>query len=148
MADTLLTGTTLIEDKRKGSGEVWSAPGLAFLPKTNENTTSTRNENNGEIQDGSGTNSTYYLPVYLPDTVTVDSVIVWGSSGTSDETWTLRRVGLLTQTAETMATAAFDVEDTSITGEKIDNNTYSYFIDTGNISSTDEIHAARIKFTF
>ena len=44
-------------------------------------------------------------------------------------------------------TDTINAEDTSISGAKVDNSVYKYYIETDQLDAGDEIFGARIKFT-
>ena len=140
MADTLILGTTIIEDKRRGIGEAWSIPGAAFLP---DSAASFDHDEEGILDINTGQHTT--APVMLQNGVTITGVIVHGSRTAG--TWFLYRSTLDASTGkETMATANIDTEDTSITNPIIDNNTYKYWLQYES-DGADTVNGARIKFT-
>ena len=139
MADTLIQGTTIIEDKRTGVGEYWSVPGSAFRTDS----AATYDDDEEGVMD-MNTGNWVWCPVNLPHGVTVKKVIVYGSGA---ETWYLYRKTLDATTGkETMATAAIDTEDSSITSDVIDNASYAYWLALSAAGNTT-INGARIIYT-
>lgn len=147
MADTLLKGTTLIEDKRGEFGKVWSCSGVAFAGKYFDSayfTSISTTTGVATTQTAVGDN-VVWANVSLPDGAEVTGAVVYGSS--SNENWSLIKTTLSSGIANaTMATAAVNTEDTSITNEKIDNTTYCYFFVVLSLDEDDEIYGARIKY--
>lgn len=198
MADTLLTGTTLIEDSRVGKkfdnpikigetasgdgaeatyGQLWvknstpnelyfqddtgtdyqitgaktlykSIPGVAFAGKYADSAyfTSLSTTTGKAIAETAAGDNRMWAAVELPNGAVVTGAIVYGS--TTNENWSLIRSELATGAADsTMATAATNTEDTSITDATIDNSTYYYFLTIGSLDENDEIYGARITYT-
>ena len=144
MADTLLTGTTLIEDKRTGTSLVWSIPGIAFYPNAGDSANVTMDLSaKGEITVGAS--STWLsAPVNLPNGAKVTGVIIYGDD--TALTWRLDRNDFAGGTKDIMATAAVGTEDTSISNDIIDNNNKMYWLFVPD-STTHTIWGARITFT-
>lgn len=146
MADQLLTGTTLIEDKRRTDfGLIWSCTGSDFTTITPDvddvnygNNSITANADGITIKGGN---------VHLPNGSVVTSVTMYGNAGASAETWTLARKTLATGTEADLATAAINTEDTSISNATIDNSNYSYSFSTTTIDTGDSIYGAKIVYT-
>ena len=148
MADTLIRGTTIIEDKRVGSGTIWSIPGVAFTTRQPQTDAVVKDTLTGFIRADTD-NIELMVSVNLPQGVTVTKVIVYGNAGAiAGITWTLFRVDRIGGTSVTMATAAVGTEDTSIGDAIIDNSGFSYMIAMGvnEFDNTDEIYGARIVF--
>lgn len=126
----------------KNKTSYWSTVGLAFLP---DNSTGGFDRfTSGRIQATSS--NIFYCPVNLPDNVNVQSCQVWGND--SVETWELRRKTTSTQsTTSIMASANIQSSDSSIADSIIDNVTYSYFLQTSQLNSGDEIFGAKITYT-
>ena len=82
--------------------------------------------------------------VELPHGAVVTGCIVYG---TAAETWNLIRVGHDGVPDSTMASAAVETEDTSITDATIDNSTYSYVIAVLSLDAGDDLWGARITYT-
>ena len=80
--------------------------------------------------------------VNLPHGAVVTGVTVYGDNNT--DTWTLRRYQR-DQTVVVMATAVFNTQDTTITSATIDNDLYSYVLDTSAIA--DNVQSAEIVYT-
>lgn len=86
-------------------------------------------------------------PVVLPEGATITGAVAYGSAGTEDESWYLRRVDFSDGTYDDIASAAFNTEDTTITNAVVDNSGFGYYIITTNMGSTDIVYGARISFT-
>ena len=144
MADQLITGTTLIEDKRTGVsfGKIWSCSGANFI--SGEPDTDDIIIESGTVFEANVNGIFAQAPVSLPNGAIITGVIVYGSI--SDETWFLSRIKLSDRTIVQMATAAFNTEDTSITNPTVDNSLYGYGFHTSGIDATDEIWGARIIY--
>ncbi len=121
----------------------WTAPGSAWLP----NTESIDFSKSGGILINNVNGQNYTLPIDLPDGAIVTAVICLGNAGATAETWTMQRHPLDAETAETMATAAFDTEDTTISFATIDNTAYSYTISSSTIDTGDRLYGIRIIYT-
>ena len=148
MADTLIQGTTIIEDKRSGKGEILSIPGHAFKG-TNPDTDSIAVTGvmfvSALIMGANGIK--LVVPISLPNGVTIKKVIVYGS--VSDETWRLTRAGLNGGTPESiMATANLNTEDQTIIDPTINNDDFSYTLACLNLDQNDVLNSARIIYEF
>ena len=145
MADTLIQGTTIIEDKRSEKGEIWSCPGINFksLQPSTVNINYTAIDSDIHIN---ATDTVLVAPVFLPQGAVISKVKVFGN--VSDETWTLFRAPLTTRTGEAMATGNWNSEDITITNSIIDNETFCYFLATSGGDSGDEVFGARINYGF
>lgn len=190
MADTLITGTTIVESSSRSDADVpiggiieWD-DSVASLPVAfvecngatvsdplspyngvavpnlnteyitiNSNDWITGNINSDDVSGNFGsraaTGSIIILnaPLNLPNGATITACIVNGNPGASAETWTLRRVQLDSVTADTLATANFDTEDTTISNGVIDNENYSYSLGSSSIDAGDTIYSAKITLT-
>lgn len=197
MADTLITGTTLVEKESRSVGDIavggiiefddtFNSIPVSFVlcdgatitdPLSSYNGSAVPNLNtnywsssaiNFHVQAYDNTVNYFYLvtpggtdngtmtitaqageddvcaSVNIPNGAIVTGAIVYGTD--TGETWLLRRVKLDDQTDATMATAAIDTEDTSISNATIDNNTYGYFLTAG-AGAADIIHGAKITYT-
>ncbi len=89
----------------------------------------------------------FSCPINLPNGATVTAVIFNGNAGATAETWTLYSKILDGTTLTSMATAAFDTEDTTITSATIDNENANYGILTSTMDTNDEIYSGRITYT-
>ena len=151
MADTLIRGTTIIEDKRTEKGEVWSCAGNNFKGTSPEvDNIAYINLDTGKVL-GQENDNTLIAPVSLPNGATITAAIVYGNAAAaSGITWTLYRVNISSDSGGSLASASVNTEDTSISDAVIDNNTFAYFISTGTdeFDNNDEIHGARIKYEF
>ena len=146
MADQLITGTTLIEDKRSERGEVLSIAGIgfkAFRPHVDE--VAYNPSGGGNVQVSAAT-VTLLANVQLPHGVKITNAVVYGSEAT--DSWTLYRSPLTSATGEAMATAMINAEDDSITAETVDNNNYKYSIITNAVTAGEHIFGARIKYEY
>ena len=149
MADTLIQGTTIIEDKRTSKNVVWSVSGAAFTTSNPYTDNITKSETLGFIR-ADAADIDLLLPVTLPNGVTLQGIIVYGNAAAiAGITWTLFRLNRVGG-ASTMATAAIGTEDTSITNEIIDNHNFSYMIGCGSneFDTNDEIYGAKITYKF
>jgi len=148
MADQLITGTTLIEDKRSEKGEVWSATGVDFIAiDISLDDVNYDNSLWGEaVAVGSGI--VFNCAVHLPNGATITSIKVFGNVGATAETYTLLRNNFAAGTAETLATANIGTEDTTISSAVINNEDFHYFIRTSSLDTTDTIYGAVIKYEF
>jgi len=141
MADQLLTGTTLIEDKRGEFGKVWSCPGIAF--RAIDGGLNSMDYGNAYVET---TGDWLAAPVYLPNGAEVIGVVVYGVD-TGEEWQLVRKQTSAVNVTTVMATAAFSTEDTSITSAIIDNSTYSYYLMcTSDLDDSDIIYGARIRY--
>ena len=148
MADQLITGTTLIEDKRTGTGLVWSTPGVSFKPAAPQGDVVTNSITVGSAASAA-TDLEFVCPVELPNGATVTGAIVYGNAAAiAGITWTLFRVDH-TVSAAAMASAAVGTEDTTISNEVINNNDFFYFFScaSNEWDDGDTIHGARIIYT-
>jgi hypothetical protein len=145
MADQLISGTTLIEDKRRAVSEVWSCGGSNFIPQANSTQAVEYGGDNGDgLQNKDGGTINVFAYVTLPNGVEVTGAIVYGNGV---ETWTLKRSAIDNSASEeTMATAAIDTEDITISNETINNSSYRYFLEVTNLADDGYIHGARIKY--
>ena len=143
MADTLIQGTTIIEDKRSEKGQVWSAPGTAFLVQGNNEVVDRGSVTLSVTDNGTA----LFLPVYLPNGVSITSVIVHGNAAATAETYTLRKVST-TGALTTIGTANIGTADTTLSDNIIDNANFSYNIDTSTLDLNDAIFGAIIKYEF
>ncbi len=149
MADTLIQGTTIIEDKRSARGEIWSCPGnnfQALSPDSFDMTYLNASDVATGVAETTGAGINLVAAVFLPNGVTITGVITY--SDVSTESWTLKRINISTGVAEILATASLNTEDTSITSSTVDNDTYAYLIGIEPMDASDEIWGARIKYEF
>ena len=125
----------------KNKTSYWSAPGCAF---TGVNSAANDAEPEGTKVPGSVST---ILPIQnLPNGAIVTGAVVYGSD--TGNTWSLIR-GELDDNGtnnSTMATAAHDTEDTTISNATIDNSSYTYHFAT-TTGAGDGIYGARIKYT-
>ena len=143
MADTLIQGTTIIEDKRREFGKVISIPGCAFRAVDNTNTQGDTNSD-GELTYDAGGNS-LTAPIQLPHGAVITGAVFY-SNGAGTITWELKRVDNA-GTSSVLATAQSDTEDTSITNSTVDNITYSYFFYVADTSTNStSCQGARVTY--
>ena len=118
----------------------WSCNGSNFVPLAPDTDAHDYSATTGGLQAGAG--QTDVAPVFLPHGAVVTAAIVY-----SDDTgtWSLIRMTSGSATAATMATAAANTQDTSISNATIDNNTYNYFIAAASAGAI--IRSARITYT-
>ncbi len=145
MADQLIQGTTLIEDKRSEFGKTWSCSANNFTsayPDVDDV------QFIGGSVEASEDGKFFLANVSLPHGATVTAVVVNGNAAfEAGETWTMYKVNRVTFAAGIiMASGAGGVEDTSISNEKIDNETYIYYLSTSGIDTNDRIYGARIRY--
>ncbi len=145
MADQLITGTTLIEDKRSGRGEIWSIPGIAFTGQDPE-TNPINYGNDGTIVHGAGALDVI-APVNIPNGATIKKVVVYAS--VSDLTWALERYEIDGASSQvTMATAVTNTEDTTIVNSTINNENFRYHLWIDNLDADSIVYGARITYEF
>ncbi len=140
MADQLITGTTLIEDKRNTEfGKIWSCAGINF----SGDATAANYDSNGNVIASGGT-PRLTAPVSLPHGAVITHVVVY-TTGAFAANWELKRVDH-TGTSTILASAAANSEDSTITNPTVDNENYQYFIFNTDPSNAT-VHGARIKYT-
>lgn len=143
MADTLISGTTIIEDKRRETGRIWSAAGTKFHGVSPDVNDLIYSAGQGILQVTTG-GIVLVCPVELPHGAKIINVIVYGNN--AGDTWALNR-GTLTSTANSeLAAGNVNSEDTSITNAPVDNNSFRYYLETSSIASADIIYGARIIY--
>jgi len=81
--------------------------------------------------------------IQIPNGSKVTGAVLYGSSATP--TWLLKRKTLSGGAVSTMATANNNTEDTTISNETIDNDTYTYVFSCSH--SDSNIYGARITYT-
>ncbi len=143
MADQLLTGTTLIEDKRSEKGTVWSTTGAGWMA-TNTNDDDIAVDSNGTFTNQGAGDIEVVCPTDLPNGAKITSVIVYGD--TANPTWTFKRQLSSAGTSETLATASMNTADTTIGEPTINNSSYGYWIDIANLSQNEVIYGVRIEY--
>lgn len=85
-------------------------------------------------------------PIHLPHGAVVTSIIIYGND--VGKTWYLYRTPLNTPASpETLATAAFNAADTTITTGTIDNQNYCYHVGTNDMDTGDIIFGGTIAYT-
>ena len=145
MADTLIQGTTIIEDKRSAKGEVWSCSGSKFQgsnPDVNDVFIAAAQ---GGTFGSSANTIDINASVELPNNVKIIGVIVYGSNSTT--TWNLQKSPLNAVTTTTIATAVTNTEDTSISNNIVNNSDSRYNLFVDDLISGAEIWGARIRYT-
>ena len=146
MADQLISGTTIIENKRTEKGEVWSCSAQAWQT-ARENDDVEKDDNRNQLVWSATAGSTIAaVDVQLPNGATITSCVVYGSD--TGLTWTLYRdLITLAASADTLATANVGTEDTTISNAVIDNHNYCYWIVVSGLTS-DSLYGARVKYEF
>lgn len=126
--------------------QYYSIAGALFHARFSDTDNIARSPNaGGGIEDSAG-GVIFFAQVNLPHGSVVTACVVYSNSLT--EAWYLRR-SLLTNAAATgvIATANMDTEDTTITNATIDNQLYTYNIETQAMDINDIIDGARITYT-
>jgi len=141
---TVTTGAVALKNKTS----YWSCPGVNFatINGTYTEASPTWSHTTGRLQVTTEVGGYCMAQIDLPNGAVVTGATVYGNTTGND--WTLYRVTLSGGAGATMATAAINTEDTSISNATIDNSTYTYFIKaeiTG--PDTEYIYGARIKYT-
>jgi len=124
----------------------WSAPGAAFRTTQPDVINVHVDLTIGSIiadQD----NVEFFMPVNLPDGAVVTGAEVRGNAGAQAESWSLLKVPWDGSGVQTMATAAIDTEDTTISQATIDNSANGYMIKTTSLDTNDAVYSVRINFT-
>jgi len=150
MADTLISGTTIIEDTRKGKGEIWSCTGNGFISVDSTSVYSLAGDAGGALKAGSD-NDYYVKDIHLPNGVTITTAVVYGSGAT----WALKRAIINSQNdvdSAVLAGANLGTEDETVLSGIVDNEHYKYYFFVANNDDTfdtnDEINGARIKYAY
>ena len=146
MADRLLTGTTLVETKNTGVGQVWCVPGIAFQTANPDTDQVTKNPDTGDITaDADGIDLT--CPINIPDRAVITNAIIFGNAGAGGETWYLRR-GIVGSPGneETIATEKIGNGDSSITTPTVNNASYYYWFETS-LDTNDTIYSVRVTYS-
>lgn len=130
-------------DATIGSTGTWTCSGINFVGE-NPDTDQVHYSSFGKIIIDENARE-LYANVNLPNGVTVTGVIVYGSE--VDESWSLNKDTLASDTSVVMATAVIGTEDITISNPIIDNTTFCYHIKILNADSTDEVFGARIRYT-
>lgn len=127
----------------KSKSSYWSAPGMAFLPASDEIMYDRQVQG---VMSPYSSLSEWYLPVHLPHGAIITRAAVFGDD--TGRTWYLRRKRIADWTgAVTIAYANFGSTDTSIAYATVDNANYSYYFLIYNLDSSDYIYGARIRYT-
>ncbi len=147
MADILIQGTTIIEDKRRESGRIWSVTGAAWTGSNPASNALTFNNANGEMTATSDDENPV-CSVNLPNGSIINNVVVYGdAAAAAGVTWSLVRIDH-SGGSETLASASVNTEDTSISNEIVNNDAYAYLIVFGanQFDTSDTIYGARIRY--
>ena len=145
MADQLITGTTLIEDKRAERGNVWSCLGTAFR-STTPDVTDHSYDSTGTLTNNEAGDTPFQAAVIgIPNGSKITSVVVYGDDAT-DSYW-LQRI-LLTDgaTSDVLATANINTTDITLSNEVVEQNSYAYLLGTDGLSAGKKIFGARIIY--
>ena len=94
------------------------------------------------IEAAGGSLSKALAPVQLPDGAVITGAIVYGADS---DTWALKRVNMSSGSSDTLASSTFGTEDTTISNATVDNSTYAYFFETGEVA--DNIMGGRVTYT-
>jgi len=151
MADTLIQGTTIIEDKRSEKGEVWSCAGSDFNGSTPDTDDITLSSGDDGSLLASADGITCLKGVNIPNGATIKEVVVYGDAAASAETYFLYRRSIdsgIGAGATIMATANIGTVDEIINKPIINNEDFCYWLQTTSIDTGDEIWGARIKYEF
>jgi len=133
-------------NKVTGSELYWSCPGTNFVPSVPSATYFSYDSQTGKATAKSG-GEVGVAPVFLPQNAVIKTVVCYGSAGTTDETWTFSRATISGNSETVIASAAFNTEDTTMgTGSVVDNDAYTYFLSTTNLTANDDIYSARIGY--
>ncbi len=124
----------------------WSCTGDNFIASTPD-VDDVSYGGGGDVGPSAGTVN-FVAPVFLPHGAIVTSCIVHGNAAAEDKDWTLRRTNLGV-TLVTMATAAINTADTSITSPTIDNSQFAYMISTDALVGldSDTLYGVIITYT-
>ncbi len=122
----------------------WNCSGTNFLPQSPFGQNTAYSPTNGGFNPQVN-NVIAFAQVSLPHSAIVTDVLVLGVG--EGETWDLRRVDLSDATNSSMASAAINTEDSSISNATIDNENYTYFLVTSSLDIGDWILGARIIYT-
>ncbi len=126
-------------------GLVWSASGTDFIPLDQNSEYSSYSTTTGNVNTETIFGTAYVCPVHLPDGATITGAVVYGNSAT--ETWALTEGTHQSATTTTMAGANIETEDTSISGNPVDNTNNFYWLKTVVMDQNDKIKGARITYT-
>ena len=147
MADQLITGTTLIEDKRSEKGEVYSIHPSQWIPANPDTDTVTISQNS-ITADGNGI--TFRCHVNLPNGVKIISVVVHGNAAAvAGELWKLERIIANGTTGENITTdTSFGTTQTTITNAIVNNNNFTYVFSSSTMDTADAILGGVIIYEF
>lgn len=82
----------------------------------------------------------------LPDDAVIKTVIVYGNSSASAETWQLLRITTDGSTISAVANNNINSMDSSIIGATINNSNYYYYFRTSTLDTGDEIEGFKITY--
>ncbi len=86
--------------------------------------------------------------INLPHGAVVTSCVVYGNAAATAETWNLQRISVITDSvSDALATANIGTANTSISNATVDNQNYSYEINTSSMDTADEIWGTAITYT-
>ena len=147
MADQLITGTTLIEDKRSERGEVYSINASQWRPQESESDDVTVGVTS---ITANGNGITFRCPINLPQGAKIISVIIYGNAGAvAGETFVLDRLNKDSETTTVVAAnTSFGTEQATIVEGTINNNDFTYALSSSSLDITDAIFGGVIKYEF
>jgi len=126
-------------------GKVWAASGTDFIALNSSTEYATYSVTTGNANTATLFGTAYVCPVHLPNGATITGVVVYGNS--TSENWALRKGTHQSATISSIATATIETEDTSISGNPVNNSTNYYFLTTDVMDQNDKIEGARITYT-
>ena len=161
--DNVLTGRTQIETSfgansddftidsnnvlnLKNKTSYWSCPGNNFHPTSPDTTDHSYDANGNMSWNDTGE---AHAPVFLPEGAVVTAVAVYGNAdAAASAAWSLKRKDVDAESINsTMASAAVNTADSSISNATTDNTTYSYHFAVEGLDVGDKIYGARITYT-
>lgn len=128
----------------KNKTSYWSCVGAHFHCN-NPDVDDVSIDANGVITNDSGGDQAVFAQVNLPNGAVVTSVVVYGDDVTTN--WALTRADVSAGSSDTMATAACNTADTSITNATIDNSEYGYFLQSADWTNGKKLYGAVIAYT-
>ena len=124
--------------------DYWSCTGTSFVPRdAGDATTSAYATANGEYLNSAGVVA--LASVLLPHNAVITGVVIYCDGAIGN--WFMMRQDMSAGTATQIATAAANVEDTTITNAIVDNSEYSYYLYVGDIGVAAGVYGARITYT-
>lgn len=130
---------TVFQANRKKT-YVWTCPGVAFSATESEEFW----QDSGGAYIALSTQNIRTPLSSLPDGSKIKKVIVRGS--TNARTWRLYRSEISTENTSSMASAALNTEDTTISNATIDYSQYTYFLVVENLQSDEGVISVRVTY--